>query len=269
MHGMLANRVSPVRSLAIPVWLGLLAVVGCATHVTPTPATSTGPTAAPGPTPPANEPPPTPAPAPVPANVDPPPAAIDPATLGGHVLSRTASQNLRGQLTARISAIETPPPADGMGTWRISLLDGAATTHQLEVQAPARLPAPLRVGDDVQVRVRPTGGGPNMRYALLFTATAGDLLLAVNDTPPDWKIVRGALASTDRGSDYTERRYGVIFEHAGVRLAVPADTWARMDIGDASYYVWGSAAQRKLGAGKRPMPDYVGAWLDLAIVRAR
>ncbi len=108
-----------------------------------------------------------------------------------------------------------------------------------------------------------------MRYALLFTAEDGALLLAVNEAPAGWKVVLGALAEVDRGSDYVERTYGVAFEHAGVRVAVAAGDWARMQVGAATYHVWGSGARRKLRPGKRAMPDYVESWLDFAVVRVR
>jgi hypothetical protein len=36
-----------------------------------------------------------------------------------------------------------------------------------------------------------------------------------------------------------------------------------------AHYLRGSAAERQLDPGKPAMPDYVGGWLDFAIVRAR
>lgn len=277
---MLRSRARSIVASLLAV--SLLAIGGCIGTVTPAstepPPPVTAPTHA------------VPEPAPIPASSGPiasPPAAardasaadsgepipsaepIDPADLAGYVMSREASQGLRGSLTARITAVDSTPGSGTIVVWRFALTDAAGTTHTLAVQAPARLPAPLRIGDEVQANVRATGGGPNMRLALDLRATDGTVLLAVNEAPPGWKITRGALASTDRDSDYTERRYGVIFEHAGGRLAVAADTWARVEIAGATYYVWGSAARRTLRPGKRAMPDHVAAWLDSAIVRLR
>jgi hypothetical protein len=196
-------------------------------------------------------------------------AAIDPARLVGYVSSREASREMPPTFAARVTAVDGPS-GDGMGVWRFVLADTrAAASYEIKVQAPATLPAPLQAGDGVQVRVRGTGGGPNYRLALVFTADDGGLLLAVNEAPVDWKITRGQAGAVDRGSDYVERRYGVVFEHAGVRVAVAEGAWARMVVGPVTYYVWGSAAQRRLRPGKRPMPDYVGAWQDFAVVRAR
>lgn len=199
-----------------------------------------------------------------PAEVAPAP---DPARLSGYVQSREATRGIPAQFTATVTAVDHAP-GEGMGTWRFTFKDSAtAASYDVKVEAPAALSPPLRVGDVVHATVGSIGGGPNFYLTLIFTADDGGLLLAVNAAPNDWKVSRGKAGSVDRGSDYSERRYGVKFEHGDVRISVAEGAWARVTIGPATYYVWGSAAQRKLRAGKRPMPDYVGGWLDFAVIR--
>jgi hypothetical protein len=197
------------------------------------------------------------------------PAPVDPSRISGHVSSREGSRDIPPRFTARVTALDAPP-GEGMATWRIALADTAtAAAHELKVDAPAALPAPLRAGDVVDARVGSTGGGPNFRRDMVFTSEGLGLLLAVNQAPDAWKISRGPAGPVDRGDDYVERTHGVTFEHAGVRVSVAAGAWASMTVGPATYYVWGSGAQRRLRPGKRPMPDYVEGWRDFAIVRAR
>lgn len=219
------------------------------------------------------------APEPAPASTTPEPAAppiiknspalIDPSRLSGYVSSREGSRDIPARFTARVTAVDAAP-GEGMGTWRIALADTTtAAAHELRVAVPAALPAPLRTGDVVEARVGSTGGGPNFRLSMVFTSADRGLLLAVNQAPDAWKISRGPAGPVDRGDDYVERSHGVAFEHAGVRVSVAAGAWASMTIGPATYYVWGSGAQRRLRPGKRPMPDYVEGWQDFAIVRVR
>jgi hypothetical protein len=76
-------------------------------------------------------------------------------------------------------------------------------------------------------------------------------------------------AGAQPGSSYDERHYGVTVTHAGRRVEVGSGQWARIDVDGCAYYLWGSAVERQLHPGRRPMPDYVGSWVDFAIVRAR
>jgi hypothetical protein len=251
----------------------LAALLLCSACATAGPSTTRPADDAPAPTAPLAPTPPTIADASPPTAGSSPPAtpapAIDPTTLSGYVMSREASPGIPEHLVATVTAVASEPAYADEVIWRITLEDAAAKAHELKIHAPAALPAPLRPGDRVQASIRPTGGGPNQRYALVFTDETNNLLLAVNTAPPAWKITRGPRGAIDRGSDYNERSYGVTFEHAGVRASVAAGAWSRMTLGADTYYIWGSGAQRRLRPGKRPMPDYVGSWLDYAIVRAR
>ena len=247
----------PVRSL-----LAALILAACATPATVTPE----PTPTPAPTTDTAKPAdPAPDPAPDPTAPAQPAATspVDVATLTGYVSAQESSGDLPPQLTGRVAELDTSVA----GVWRIVLTDGAKS-HWLKIQVPAALPPPLRVDDEVRATLGGSGGGPNYFLTLIFKTPTGDLLLAVNAVPDGWQITRGKQISSDRGRDYSERHYGVNFTHAGATV-LGAGGWSRMDVGGATYYVWGSAAKRKLRVGKRPMPDYVGGWLDSAIVRTR
>lgn len=245
----------PVRSL-----LAALNLAACTAPATVTPE----PAPTPAPTTNLSKPvDPTPAPTtdPIQPATQSPPIAV--TSLTGYVSAQESSGDLPAQLTARVTELDTSVA----GIWRIVLSDGT-NSHWLKIQVPAALPPPLRVDEQVRAVLSGSGGGPNYFLTMIFTTLTGDLLLAVNAVPDGWQIAQGKQISSDRGSDYTERHYGVNFTHAGVTV-VGTGGWARMDVGGAAYYVWGSAARRKLRVGKRPMPDYVGSWLDSAIVRAR
>jgi len=206
----------------------------------------------------------------------PPPAclptskALEPRALLGYVSSRSASERLHGRFEAEIVAVDLGPPQGEVTEWLIKLRRrGQPDADDVNVYAPKTLPPPLVPGQRVTASVQGTGGGPNRRYGLVFQAADGTLLLAVNQPPDGWQAERGKLAGTRPASGYTERKYGVRIEHAGQRVEVAADKWARFEVGGCTYYLWGSAAERQLQPGKSPMPDYVGGWLDFAIVRAR
>lgn len=218
------------------------------------------------PTPTSSDPPPATPSDPPPSTPSAPPTTpiLDIQTLTGPVVSREASQGTPAQFTARVAAVDTTTA----GVWRL-VLAADADTHEIKVQAPAALPPPLKIGDDVRATVTGSGGGPNYYLHLIFTAPDGQLLLAVGAAPTDWRVTRGEPGPRERLGDYSERSFGANFEHAGVRVRVDAGAWARMDVGGATYYVWASGAQRRLRPGKRPMPDYVGGWLDYAVVRVR
>jgi hypothetical protein len=254
----------PVRALAA------VAVLGCAAPASeraPVEPPTTAPPAATSPAPPspgASSPTPSTPPAEPAATPAPP---LDAAKIFGYVSSREATRGIPQQFTARVTAVDDAP-GEGMGTWRFVLAAGEKP-YEIVIHAPAVLPAPLRVGEDVTASVHTSGGGPNLRLTFLFTAQNGDLLLAVDETPPGWNITRGKASDVDRNPHYVERRYGVNFAYAGVRVGVTEGTWARMDAGGATYYVWGSAARRKLRPLKHAPPDYIEGWTDFAIVRAR
>lgn len=194
---------------------------------------------------------------------------LAPSLLSGAVMSNQASPGIPGHFVATVTAAASTPLRPGVVIWRFTLEDPAAKSHELQISAPAALPAPLRPGDRVQATIEATGGGPNLRYAILFTDEHGALLLAVNQAPPAWQITRGPPGDVDRDAHEVTRHYGVTFTHHGVRATVAADTWTRMTVDATTYDLWGSGVQRRLRPGKRPLPDFVEAWQDFAIVRAR
>ncbi|MBI4955925.1 MAG: hypothetical protein HY908_28150 [Myxococcales bacterium] len=194
---------------------------------------------------------------------------VGPGVLGGAVHSRRTSEDLPPELEATVSAVRIVPRGDAVVDWDVGLRAPAGQEHHLYVFAPSALPVPVRSGDAVRVRTRRTGGGPNLRYAIEVRAAGGPLLLAVNALPSDWAVTRGTAAGKTPMAGYDQEDYGVVFEHAGQRLEPAHASWAVLTAGPRSYYLWGHAAERTLHPGKAPMPDYVGGWLDFAIVMAR
>ena len=198
-----------------------------------------------------------------------PASALDPRTIVGHVSSRHADEATEGRFEGDVLGVDVVPVRDTLVEWRILVRRLGGSTGTVSVYAPRALPPPLARGQRARASVRGVGGGPNGRYDLVFHAPDGSLLLAVNQAPDGWQVERGRRAGARAANGYTERTYGVRFEHGDRRIDVAAGTWSRSDVDGCAYYLWGSAAQRELRRGRPAMPDYVGGWLDFAIVRAR
>jgi hypothetical protein len=196
-------------------------------------------------------------------------AALDPKRIVGYVMSRHASSEGPPRFEGEIVTVGIEPTANDIVQWQVTVKERAGEVRSIGIYAPKTLACPLVPGQRVKASVHGSGGGPNRRYNLVFQAVDGSLLLAVNEAPSDWQVERGKPGGTDPGGAYTTRSYGVRVTHAGQRVDVSSGKWARIDVDGCAYYLWGSAAERTLHPGKRPMPDYVGGWLDFAIVRAR
>lgn len=216
-----------------------------------------------------------------------PPTLIDPAVIDGYVMSRWASPGIPMHIDARVTAVVRGDARDKVVEWKLSFEDQSADTtpqncapqdedtrpapgrcvHTIGVYMPIALPAPLEVGDRVSAQVQRTGGGPNTRYALVFQTPGKSLLLAVNAVPDDWKVTPGKAEATRAGASYDEQSSGVVFEHGGQHVETTSGKWSRLQTATETFYVWGSAVQRQLH-GKAPA-DFVGSWLDSAVVRAR
>lgn len=194
---------------------------------------------------------------------------IDARTIEGYVMSRHVSEDAPPRVDAVVSRIAAGPLRDGMAVSLVSLRDRGGATHTFDLSFPVALPFPLRAGDAVRGSIRHVGGGPNSRTDLVLHAADGSLLLSINSEPPGWTITRGRAGARTPSNGYDERAYGVVFERLGARIAVGPGRWGCLVEGSRTYYLWGSAAERTLHRGKPAMPDYVGGWLDSAIVRLR
>lgn len=194
---------------------------------------------------------------------------VDPDKIVGYVRCKDVSEELRGKHEAEVVGVQSEPlPEFGMVTWHVELRIERDATGELRVLAPPALPIPLRTGDRVRIRVLAKGGGPNRHFAVLVEALDDTLLLAVDAAPNGWQVERGAdLGTTNEGS-YSTTSYGAAFTHGATHVESKGK-WLRADVDGVPHYLWGSGASRKLPQGKPAMPDYVGGWLDSAIVRAR
>lgn len=194
---------------------------------------------------------------------------VDARSIEGYVMSRRASEDTPPRVDAVVATIAPGPLRDGMAMSLVSLRDRAGATHTFDLAFPVALPFPLRAGDSVRGAIDHVGGGPNARTSLVLHHADGSLLLSVNSEPAGWTIERGKAGARTRANGYDETVYGVVFERLGARVAVGPGRWGCLVEGSRTYYLWGSAAQRTLHQGRPAMPDYVGGWLDSAVVRLR
>jgi hypothetical protein len=197
------------------------------------------------------------APAPVKA------APIDPTSITGYVRGMGVPEKPQGE--GAVSALEVTPRDEYLSDVRLVVGSGFA----FKLIVPRALPLPLAVGDRVKFQASGSGGGPNWRGNMLVFAADGTLLLAVDRRPQDWTVESGQRKKSENQGDYIAHSHETVFEHAGAKLVVAPGKWARFDAGAESFYVWGASVERTRTGGGLPPPDYVGGWLDFAIVRAR
>ena len=191
---------------------------------------------------------------------------VDPKTIVGYVKGVGAPEpNYEGPRDeGEITALESKPQTDYINKLRF---DVKGIGYYL-VLVPRALPLPFSVGDRIWIQARDQGGGPNHRVTMTMKAADGSLLFAVDEAPQGWKVEAGKRVESKNEGDYIAHKHEVIFETEGNKLTVKGD-WARFDVGAKSYYVWGVSVDReRLAKGQLPL-DYVGGWLDFAIVRAR
>lgn len=192
-----------------------------------------------------------------------PRAAIDATDLRGYVRGLSGPEVRQGD--GSIASVESTPRDEHIAELRFVVDDANGASHRFRLIVPRALPVPFDSGDRVRFRASASGGGPNRRTSLLLLAVDGTPLFAVDTAPEGWKVERGRRVATDRdGASYVQHAHEVVFTHAGTTRSVAPGSWARL--GD--FYVWGTAAVRDPRAGPLP-PDYVGSWLDFAVVRAR
>jgi hypothetical protein len=96
------------------------------------------------------------------------------------------------------------------------------------------------------------------------------LVFAAQTPPPDWTVEPGQRARTNRSGGDAEHRSQVVFTRAGQHITtLEPDSWTSALVDGAPHYFWGTAVERVRGnPNAPPPPDYVGGWLDFAIVCA-
>jgi hypothetical protein len=190
-------------------------------------------------------------------------ADVDPSSIQGYVRGMAGPDV--AAFEGKVTALESRPIDEYVADLRLDITDARGVAHRFQLIVPRALPLPFAVGARVRYRGSADGGGPNRRLALLLTAADGSTLFAIDMAPEGWKIERGKRTSSDhRETTYAEHAHAVVFEHAGTKLELAGGAWARL--GD--YYIWGNAAVRTPKSARLPR-DYVGDWLDSAVVRAR
>lgn len=157
--------------------------------------------------------------------------------------------------------------------WRVAVLAGSSWSWPtlagaLRVRLPRAIAIPLERGAAVQFSVGIEGGGPNARLTLVVCDAAGHLLLAIGQRStavPGFAIDYGAVFGTATSAASIDRRLAVALVHGEDRVELSG--WARWRSG-GDWFVWGSAgsSERRVKTDPPP-PDFVGRWLDFAIVR--
>lgn len=177
---------------------------------------------------------------------------------GGAYMPRPGMGSSKGAVTNL-----TSEPAEGSNKRWTFAVDGQA----LVIDLPGAVAFPASEGDVVAIETGVQGGGPNAFGTMFVQDAAGVVLLAVMALPPGWKRDFGALISSREGRTYDEERYRVRITAADGSSAEIGDGWRRVTLAGARYLGSGSGAKRTLH-GDAP-PDYVGSWLDVALIRER
>jgi hypothetical protein len=93
-------------------------------------------------------------------------------------------------------------------------------------------------------------------------------VLAIDHLPADWTAEQGKKLHTDHDASYDETTYAVLV-HApkATDAAELVSGWRAFKLAGHRYVGNGNAVKRDLH-DKLPPPDYVGGWIDYALVRA-
>jgi hypothetical protein len=193
----------------------------------------------------------------------------DPKGIQGYAtVPRDQVSRMEPRATGTVTARTAAAPADDRVRWTIAVTDATGKQHPYTVELPDGIALPAALGASVDVRAGHHGGGPNLIPTLLVTDDKGGLLLAINQLPDGWETDFGRRLSTDRGDTYDEHRHAVKLRAAGEKPVELVSDWRAVTLAGARYYGNASAARRTLKSKKRPPPpDYVGGWIDVALVR--
>lgn len=141
----------------------------------------------------------------------------------------------------------------------------------IAITLPRSVPLPLKRGDAVTVEIGIQGGGPNARGTLVVTDADHALILAIGQGGtriPGITLDQGAEDHAAKGERSTTHYYPVILKGAFGEVPLPAKgggvTWT---VDGHRYAAWGSAASVEYAPDRPRLPDSVGGWLDVAIVR--
>jgi hypothetical protein len=184
---------------------------------------------------------------------------------GGASIEREDPYQPLGGSLARATVVRVTPV--GRGVRRIELKLANDSRVAVRVRLPRSIVIPLERGAAVQFSVGIEGGGPNARFTLVVCDAAGHLLLAIGQRStavPGFAIDYGAVVGTTTSRSTVDRQLAVALGHGADRVELSG--WARWQSG-GDWFVWGSAGSSERATTDPPPPDFVGRWLDFAIIR--
>lgn len=162
----------------------------------------------------------------------------------------------------------TSEAAGARTRWTLAVVDDANLGHQYAFELPAEVGFAVATGTTVTVDAAVEGGGPNARGRIAVADDHGGLVLAIGKLPAGWTAEAGQHLNTTKGQSYDEKTFAVrIHAPGGSGVELVSEPWRKFELGGTPLAGNGNASERELHG---PMPDdYVGAWMDYTVVRAR
>lgn len=160
--------------------------------------------------------------------------------------------------------------ADGeRNRWTLAVEDNANLRHTYSIELPSKVVFAISTGTTVFVEPEVIGGGPNATGHIAVSDEHGAVLLAIGKLPAGWSAGPGTAIATTPGRSYDSQTFAVrVTEPGGAAVELVPSPWRSFELAGAKFVGNGSAVKRELH-DEPPPPDYVGAWTDFAIVRAR
>jgi len=145
-------------------------------------------------------------------------------------------------------------------------IDVTGTPHAYAFSLPPQVVPALAKGKPVTVEGKVTGGGPNARGQLAISDASG-LLVAIGMFPTGWSAETGKRLTTSKSASYDETTFAVLLHAPGTtETAELVEGWRSFALAGHRFAANGASVSRELH-GKLAPPDYVGSWLDFAVVR--
>lgn len=216
-------------------------------------------------------PPVTSEPVPVDAGAPPPAAPVetvgDPRKLESYAtVPREQLSTMADTAKGKVNAVRAAAPKDNRIRWTLEVSEGSKALPFL-IELPDGVAFPAKVGDSVVVKASHYGGGPNVIGQIHVTDDKGAVLVAINSLPAGWDVDFGRRLSREKGEPYDSVTHAVKMQPARGKPVALVSDWSAVTIDGARYYGNGTAVKRTLHAGKPAPPDYVGGWIDYALIR--
>lgn len=194
---------------------------------------------------------------------------VTPRKVGGAAAAEHV-QGLRPEapFDATVTAIRAKKGAAHVTFTPTALPDKTPVT--IAITLPRNVPLPIRKGDVVTVELGVEGGGPNARGTLVLTDAAHGLLLAIaqgGTRLPGITLGTGPEHRAVKDERSTTHFYPVILKGAFGEVTLPADGGVTWIVNGHRYAAWGATASVEYAPDRPRLPDSVGGWTDVAIVR--